>query len=737
MPRPKRKPDADGTYSGYATYEEYRRAYKTQHEAETLAAKKAVAIPACTNPTAVIKQRHDLEFFLQEFFPNSTGLKPFGKAQKKAIAAMQYYILKGGRLCQAFPRGFAKTAISVRAAIWAILNGHRKYVAIFGAADENAKNLIDAIQMELSENPLLRDAFPWLQCFWALEGKTQRCASQAVMVGEEAQLTHIVFRADKIVMPTVNMVPEGWPMDEWPIDGCPFSSGLIHAKSMRSARGLQFTTPEGIVLRPDLFILDDIQTDEDAISPTQVRKIVNKVKKGILRSGGHAQSPACIKNCTVIAKDDVAETFLNDNSFQSIRYRMVEKWPEEEGMKLWEGEYRNLLLAYDSEDETSMTRAKKRAMEFYAENREVMDFGSEVTWDWCFEWAEDDVVEISALQHAFNILYLDGQDVFDTECQNDTSAVDGRILLDEKSFLAKVHGSPKHLRPDTEWTLCHIDVQSNLLWYAVAGLSPLYGGRVVEWSSWPQQRADYYTTANAKAKLADVYGYPSEDENLWAGLTNLCQYLTDAEWPIDEGESTKRIDLILIDSGYKTQLINQFCHHFKDRFKVIPAHGIGLTEKSVPMAEMPDVKKGERRGWHVEVRYAADKTAADKYQKYLKVDTNHFKTLVHERLLSGFGSPSSWEVSDYGRQRNLLLCDHVLSETPELRTCERTHRKVDVWTPRQLGMVENHLFDNLVGIAAGASLLGAKLQIQVQSKTRKRVSQSDVRGERIRGRRRA
>jgi hypothetical protein len=100
-----------------------------------------------------------------------------------------------------FPRGFAKTTISENAAIWAVLYGHRKFVPIFGADAGSAGRQHRQHQAGAAENDLLYEDFPEVcHAIRALEGKPQRCASQTYHGGA---LTHIEWRADTIVLPTI------------------------------------------------------------------------------------------------------------------------------------------------------------------------------------------------------------------------------------------------------------------------------------------------------------------------------------------------------------------------------------------------------------------------------------------------------------------------------------------------------------------------------------------------------
>lgn len=71
-------------------------------------------------------------------------------------------------------------------------------------------------------------------------------------------------------------------------------------------RGLKFHT-----LRPDLVLLDDLQTSEDAESPERVEKLLNILKKDVFNLSGKGKL-AILQTATPIAPDDLAERIAQD-----------------------------------------------------------------------------------------------------------------------------------------------------------------------------------------------------------------------------------------------------------------------------------------------------------------------------------------------------------------------------------------------------------------------------------------
>jgi hypothetical protein len=346
----------------------------------------------------------DLHAFLTQYFPETTGRKPFSKDQQEAIFRMQQAIVNGGaRILNLFPRGFAKTTISENAALWAVLYGHKKFIPIVGADELAAKDNIESIKTELLTNELLHDDFPEVcQCVLHLENKAQRARSQTY----KGDPTHIQWGVDTIVLPSLKI--DGRWMES--------SGAIITARGLTGRiRGMAHKRADGTKQRPDFVIIDDPQTDVSAMSPAQCTKRLNLIRKGVLRLGGHDKQIAAVMNATVIQQDDVVDQLadhIKHPEWEGLRIPMLRRFAEKHET-LWLESYADLRKTYNPEDPNDRSRAVADSNEFYRQHREEMDRGAEVTWEQCYSEGEQ-----SAIQHAYNILIDDGEDVFASECQN-------------------------------------------------------------------------------------------------------------------------------------------------------------------------------------------------------------------------------------------------------------------------------------------------------------------------------
>lgn len=667
-------------------------------------------------PDVVNQPRKDscersLLLFLQTYFPNSTGLSPFSADHERMIERIQSTILSGGRTLNAVYRGFAKTSISTNAAIWAVVYGHRRYVAVFSANEPQAKDLIASIKMELSENDLLMEDFPEVcHAFVCLEGKAQRCHSQTC----EGELTHIVYRADRVAMPF--------------IAGSKASGAILASRGMTGSgtRGLLHTMPDGTKQRPDFVIIDDPQTAETASTPAQVKKRLDIIKRDIMKLAGHNKPMSCVVNATVIAADDLVEQLLDPKrnpSWQGERVKMVRQWSAAHGT-LWLGNqegfegqcYANIRNSWDRNNPLDQQRAFAEATEFYLANREAMDAGCLVSWESCF--AEG---EVSAIQHAYNFLIDDGADIFATECQNEPPKEPGEEgRLTSLEICSRLNNLQRYQFPrDVEYVSAYIDVQGSLLYYVVAAWSQDFTGYVIDYGSYPDQRRRYFTLNDAARTLEN--DFPRQPiETQWAlGLEKLVAKLANHEWHRMDG-TTLRLGKCIIDANYgeSTKTVKRFCLTSPYSSILQASHGKGIRAGDSPMGMWP-VQQGEKRGHNWLLR--PDKEA--KGLRHLLIDTNYWKSFVHKRLKllpSTRGSLSLW-----GNDPRLheMFADQL---TAEYAThTQGRNRELDEWNEKP-NRPDNHLFDCMVGCAVGASMLGAAVSGDMVQAPRKRVSLAEM-----------
>lgn len=642
-------------------------------------------IPPVEDPQRKEFCKKSLLDFLTTYFPNTTGLKPFSDDHKRVIERIQTCILSGGRFVNAVYRGFAKTTISENSAIWSVLYGHRRFVPIFGSGQASADGNIDSIKRELEDNDLLLADFPEV-CFAirALEGKPQRQHSQTY----RGELTHIRWRADTIVLPTIP---------------CSVASGaILCAHGMAGAtRGMKYKRADGIQARPDFCIIDDPQTDESAASPLQVKKRLGIIRKSILKAGGHNKALAVVINATVIQPDDLVDQLLDPKrnpAWQGERIKMVRAWSHAHD-SLWLKDYADLRSTYDADDLQSQQQAKENATRFYAENREAMDAGCEVSWQHCY----DEESEISAIQHAYNALIDDGPEVFASECQNEPMlAASQTKSLGAEQVVRKINGYKRGQIPQEAGRLTgFIDVQKDALFWLLSAWSDGFTGYVVDYGVYPEQKRDRFQLRDIRKTLAEVHPGAGLEASIFAGLDALTKRLFSADW-IRDDRSKLPIERLLIDAnwGDSTDTVYSFCRQTK-LAAVMPSHGMFVKASSAGLNDRKR-KPGEARG----LNWRIPPLAGGRQVRHVLFDANFWKSFVQRRLATATGDPGCLTLFEAPPRTHEMLAEHLTSETPTAVTANG--RTSEQWELRP-GRPDNHWLDCLVGTAVAASMQGIVL----------------------------
>jgi hypothetical protein len=656
-------------------------------------------LPAVVNPERKDACRTDLERFLVEYFPNSTGLKPFSEDHRRMIARLQRCILFGGMMIQAVYRGFAKTTVGERACIWAGVYGHRKFIVLVGADKEAASANLESIKLELSGNDRLYEDFPE-SChpIRALEGRSQRAATQTL----DGETTQIGWTADGVVLPAVK--------------GADSYGVCIRPQSLMAfSRGMKHSLPDGTQVRPDFIFGDDLQTDESAANPSQVQKRLNKLNRSVLMSAGHGGSLAVYVAATIIEKDDAVDQLMDPErspDWHGERVPMVKQWSERHE-DFWLGEYADVRRNWDRSIPDDKQRARRDAMLLYESRREEADAGAVVSWEHCYKVAETEY-EISAIQHAYNILIDRGQEVFEAECQNqppDRMKI-GADAVEPDDVLAKAVGPKQGVVPAWANRLtAFIDVQGNMLWYVVAAWADDFTGAVVDYGAWPEQSRSYFTKSDIKRTISDLMPGAGPEAQLRSALDGLTGRIMGSTWR-REDSAEMSVELCLVDEGFQTPVIYEFCRRSTHASRIMPAKGMAIGASNKPFEEYQK-RSGETLGTH----WRRVKVGGDSIRHIIH-NPNHWKSFIWNRIRVPVGDPGSLILHAGTSTQHRMLADHIASsEYPDRKTSEAHGRTVEEW--RQIPNRDNDLFDCLCGAAIAASVLGCDLTTGKASDRRK------------------
>ncbi len=620
------------------------------------------------------KAKDDLAFFLRTYFPQEIPL-PFSDDHLKVIHHLEQCIKHGGLQAIAMPRGSGKTTIIERAAIWALVYGYRSFVSVVAATQTAAVSLLGHIKTELQFNPVLCQDFPTL-CYplQRLEGNSKRCVGQLY----NGNRTLIEWKADKLTLPTVERE-----------DNLCSGSTISAVGLTGNVRGQLHVTADGILLRPDFILLDDPQTRESSSSNPQTQTRYDLVTGDCLGLGGPDTTVSAVCCCTVIYKDDLSDKLLDTEKnaqWHGIKTKTIYHLPTNE--KLWD-EYRQLR-------EDSFRRGGKgeEATEFYKQNKVAMDAGAVVSWKDRY----DKKSELSAVQNAMNLKIRD-EAAFWAEYQNEpqSKASEEQPIASVDEICERINQEKRYIIPPNHQTLtAYIDVQNSVLFYTVVAFQNDFTGAVVDYGCYPEQNRTYFTLKELKYTLQSFFPGASIEGQLYSGLEKLVEKLVETKWTESDG-TARTIDRIVIDSGWKPDVIFQFCRQSQYKSILLPAKGVGITAKKKPFSEYKK-NKGEVLAAHWRI-------TKNRNARLFHIDTNYWKSFLHQKLKQSKGDKGSLTLWGDKPGIHKMIADHLTSETcVRVSTVERT---VDEWEIKKNHM-DNHFLDCVVGCYAAASLAGCK-----------------------------
>ena len=621
----------------------------------------------------------DLKLFAETYFANVFHLG-WASFHLELINRLQDTCLNGGTYALACPRGSGKTSLSWVAATWALLYGHRSYVAIIAATQDRAKGLLKTIRETLESNPTLLEDFPEA-CFpfSKLEGVAQKAGNQLL----NDKPTSIGLSTERLVFPTV--------------EGSPSSGSVVQAAGLTgNIRGMQtLRHGDGAIVRPDFVILDDPQTDEAAASPMQTQTRLGLVNGAILGLKGPGSNLGAVCPCTVIAKNDLADQLLDRDKkpeWRGHRVKLLESEPT--NVKLWETYAELRAESLRTVEDISL------ASKFYHDNRAEMDAGAVVSWPDRFDPSDDPASpfkgELSGIQHAIN-LRLNDDVSFAAEYQNEplSYSTDNPLMIRPDHVQAKVIDVAEGLVP--QWAtrlVAFVDVQANSLWYVLAAFGNGFKGHVVRYGVFPGQEKLVFGRYDVDPSLETLYPDESQEGRWYAALDALTKHLADEEYLLQDGQPIA-LSRIIVDANYgpSTTTIRQFARDSKHRSLILTSHGQGITADRRPLNDYREVP-GERTGWNWRL--------VQKPFPHLLYDTNSYKSFVAQRIHELSGGTSSLGIFKGSEHRHKMLAQHLTAEYPT--PTQGRGRTVNVW--RLIPNRDNDWLDCLVGCFVAASEQG-------------------------------
>lgn len=626
----------------------------------------------------------DFRRFCEAYFPAAFALE-WSPDHLTAIARIESAILNGGLFALAMPRGSGKSTLIATAALWALLYGHRRFVAVVAATEGMAEAMLERLRTELAYNEHLRRPFRAVCApIRALNGNTRRIPGQ-LFRGES---TRLVWTAKRLVLPTV-------PADA--CDGADVSGSIVTANGLTGAlRGQSHTLTTGETLRPELVLLDDPSTRESAGSESQNREREAIVAGDVLGMAGPGRKIAALAALTVIRPDDLADRLLDrgrNPAWSGERFRAVYAWPTNEA--LWTEYHRLRGEAMRTGTGTDAATA------FYAANRAAMDEGAKVAWE---QRRHPD--ELSAVQHLHNMRADLGAEAFASEFQNEPLRPDlgDAPQLQPPAVAARVNGVPRGVVPEWGQLLtAAVDVHDGLLFWMLCAWSADYAaGAIIDAGAFPRQRRRDFTLRKASPTLQQAMPGTGPEGAIRAGLDAVAAMLLDRDWPRIDGGEAMRVDRCLIDCGYLPNVVSDFIRASPHAAILLASRGVGIGAAGRPMHEYRRAR-GDRlgAGWYIPAPQRGG------IGRHVRIDVNTWKSFLHARMAMAIGDRGALTLWGRDPGEHELLASHLCSEFAT-RTFGNG-RTVDEWRLRP-GATDNHWLDTLTMNAVAASLCGASLE---------------------------
>ncbi len=680
----------------YKVDERTNRKYKTQGQDSR--------IPLFTITPEMLAERelYRTDFVLahEKLFPMSTGVKPYGEEQQKAVRRFQKIVQGRGKLVQAEPRGFAKTSRAVNQILLGILQGDIRFCLIVSSALDKSVEIMEQITTELTSNNAIAKLYPTIvACFKGVEGKPQRAPAQNI----DGEPTKIEMTRDSITFPII------------PGEAC--SGARILVKTKDNIRGLSSRIRAGEEagkgLRPDFILLDDIQTDKDAMSPTVSNRIARTIKRSALFSGSHTKKIRCVLTITPNSRGDVASHFiLKEPSWEVAKYSMMVSMPK--NMDKWE-EYGAILLNFNKEIEGDRERAQIRAREFVRENYDVLHEGAIPSWEWAYDWESDDSIELSATQHAMTIYFEEGEEAFMYECQcilAEDSINEDAIKASQEQILSRISHLPRYTFPSNHmYIVTHIDCNKDFLSYVTASSGQMIEPNIIDYGTWPPQETAMWTKRNIYNTLARHYPNINREDTrlmIYQAVKDLIPIIAGTQYTREEGAKFYH-RMIGIDINWEMDSVLSAMRESQHRSLLIAMQGVSYKAKDKPMMEV--VSNEREKHFHCYSTITSDNT-----MPLLKVDTNYIKSFIHKGFVTVPGSAGSYKLyATKHSEDHLLYSEHLVNENVTRVYNEKEDRYVDEWTDQY--HKDNEYLDNTVGITALFFRLGCNMKSVAHKKS--------------------
>lgn len=609
-------------------------------------------IPDCVNP----ERREQAEKCLVEFgetycmkTPECKGIilrKPSELIEQFA-KDLQKSIEKGGLKHIRFPRGAGKTSWVKIAILWGLSTGRIKYGLVVAASSPLANAIIRDIWNIIETSVTYGEDFPEIATpVQILEGMSQRAAGQTF----DGVRTQIRKTLNEFRLPI--------------IAGAAGSGGILVAKGASSAlRGIVDGSQ-----RPDFVLLDDIQTRQDARSPTRTANLIEWVQQDIMGLGAETLLPIAMTS-TPIEPNDFSEQFADAElhpEWETIEYAMIISFPKRED--LWE-QYQEIY---------KHPATRQNANDFYRKHRQEMDEGAVVLDPENY----DKEREVSALQHAYNLMVrLNRRASFDAEYQLIVEKKQSTLSVDANYLMTRTNGYQHGVMPKgTFETVAFLDVMADSIYYSVVAFGPHQTAAVIDYGIYP---------GNNK-RIAPVNASETDLQRLIAAAEHDLISRLLARKYVRHDKKARTIHAIWIDHGWMKAVSTRVCDLFRQR----GYPNIYTCAGRSAMYYDPLGKNVVARGHQVDFRETDG-------VRFAMQNSDYWKEVAQRAFYSTPLQPGSVSLWGADAELHRNYCEQISNEILTDKGTSNRGLEMYKWTLKP--GTENHYLDTLSGCFAMAS----------------------------------
>lgn len=283
-------------------------------------------------------------------------------------------------------------------------------------------------------------------------------------------------------------------------------------------RGLKHHT-----MRPDLVLLDDLQTSEDAENPSSVEKLLNIIKKDVMNLAGKGKL-AVLQTATPICPEDLTEKIQSDSNWKTTVWPSIVKWPKDILDNGDKGLWAKYFKMFDSENVND--KKHKESLEFYKTNRDKMDEGAVVFNPTRFKKSDG---HISALQSLLEKRHMIGDSAFSAEFQMKPKRYSFHLDISPKTVLTRTTQNEKLVVPDG-----YVFVSAS------TDLNVSYAATTVVTAFKPDMTAHVLYHHITRSRIDSLLNDTEYNQKVYALLTKIGQSLKNLDlkidgWAIDAG----------------------------------------------------------------------------------------------------------------------------------------------------------------------------------------------------------